>query len=151
MGRLDAFTDMTGKMNQMDVNTQNIQQILDEMNRNSDQLDALNNNLSVVSSGKVSVASTGVPIAPVVVNHGLGFPPAVLAFYTLSTESNSIVHQLPAYILDGSGNFLYYVIFYATTNNLEFDFFFNGAGPTTTFNFSYYLLKQPANLTVISL
>lgn len=149
MGRLDAFTDMTGKMSMMELNGQNIQQILDELNRNSDQLDSVQNNLAVVSSGKTSITSPGgfVFLSSNVV-HGLGFPPAVLAFYTIASAP-SVVRQVPNYVLDGAGAFLYYVIFSTTSNNIIFEL--QGNTPATTFNISYYLLKQPANLTSISL
>lgn len=149
MGRLDPYIDITGKLNPFEVNAENINNIVDELNRNSDQLDSVQNNLAIVSRGSTLItASGGFSDISVNINHGLGFPPAVLAFYTLSTSS-TVVHQLPNFVLDGSGNYLYSVTFTTTTNNLQFQVL--GTVPAVTFNFSYYLLKQPANLSVISL
>lgn len=149
MGRIDLTDDFTGDLSPTELNAQDIENIIAELNRNSNQLDAVQNNLAIVTRGKTSLTTpAGVGDLFVDVNHGLGFPPAVMAFYTLSSDPNT-VYQLPSFVLDGSGNFLYSVLFTSTNNNLRFEV--NGTLPAITFNFSYYLLKQPANLTSISL
>lgn len=59
MGRLDAFTDMTGSMSQQEINGQNIEQIIDELNRAADQVDALSNSISIVNRNNVTVPLSG--------------------------------------------------------------------------------------------
>lgn len=56
MGSLNQFSDLTGKMDQTQVNSENISSIIDELNRNSDQLDSVNNSLGILSSGQVIVS-----------------------------------------------------------------------------------------------
>lgn len=59
MGRLDLFSDITDSMNPLEVNSSNIMQIIDELNRNSDQLDALTKTLSISNPGKIILPITG--------------------------------------------------------------------------------------------
>lgn len=59
MGRLDVFSDMSGKLGQLEVNKQNIQQLIDELNRNSDQLDSLTKSLGISNPGKLTLAISG--------------------------------------------------------------------------------------------
>lgn len=56
MGSLNIFSDKSGSLSQTDVNGENIKSIIDELNRNADQLDSVNNSLGILSSGQVTVS-----------------------------------------------------------------------------------------------
>lgn len=79
MGRIDNVVDVTGGQNLTQMNAENIRQIIEELNRNSDQLDALSKNLAISTKGQV--------VAPLVGNSyqatvtlGSGNPSSFLVF-----------------------------------------------------------------------
>lgn len=148
MGRLDMIVDMTGKTNLLAMNEENISNIIDEMNRNSDQLDAIANNLNIIARGTLTgtwdgTANHGVSL---VQNHGFSTPPIFVAQFTRSDQPG-IYYPVPQWFYDSSGNFQGRAYAYtdATNINLSFLSVVNGSG-AVTFNFSWYILQQPAQV-----
>lgn len=152
MGRLDLYSDMTGSMNPTDVNAQNISNIVDELNRNSDQLDSLSNTVSIIASNKLTVTwnGTGGGLPTTVADTiKTGATSSFLAFYSRSDTANQLF-SVPNIHYDGSGNIACIVsanTFVSGTASIGFNIEFLNNGSPVTFTFFYYILQQPANVT----
>jgi hypothetical protein len=149
MGRLDVQQDPTGKMNILDLNTQNIQNIIDELNRNSDQLDSLTNQLSIVQRSSVKGTWNGIGGINsgliLTVNHGLAFAPIWMGFFTRSDQPGQYF-SVPNWEYDNAGLLLGRAYGYTTSSSLFFQFARTNNGPTIDIVLSYYFIQQPANV-----
>lgn len=149
MGRLDEVVDMTGKMNQMDLNGKNITQMIDELNRNSDQLDAITNALNIVGKGSTSGTWNGVgginSGLTLQVNHGLSFAPIWIGFFTRSDIPGQYF-PVPNWEYDNAGSLLGRAYGYTTSSVLVFNFARTNNGAPITVSLSYYLIQQPAQV-----
>lgn len=149
MGRLDAFTDMTGQMNQVDLNKQNIQQIIDELNRNSDQLDSLNKGLNIIAKNTLAGTwdgtggiNSGLTLSAV---HGFSQAPIFLASFTRSDRAG-LVYPVPQWFYGGGGAFESRAYSYTDQANIFFNFASVAGGAPINFVFSYYIIQQPAQV-----
>ncbi len=149
MGRLDQFADITGSMNQVDTNAQNIQQIIDEMNRNSDQLDAISNGLSIIGRNTLIGTWNGTGGAggslTLQQNHGFQTAPIFMASF-LRSDVPGVYYPVPQWFYDGSGSFQARTYSYTDATNIYFSFTSASNGSPITFTFSYYILQQPAQV-----
>lgn len=147
MGRLDYTTDLTGGMSPLQLNETNIRTVIDELNRNSDQLDAIANALNIVGRGSLSATWNG--SAGSIINlsqaHGFGTAPIFLATYNRSDEPG-VYHMLPYWAYDTSGNYQSVTFAYTDSTNINFGFVSNINGSAVTFKFSWYILQQPAQV-----
>lgn len=147
MGRLDAITDMTGKMSSLDMNAQNIGNIIDELNRNSDQLDAIANTLNIIGKGTLSMnwdGSSGF-VNTVSQTHGFTVPPLFMASFTRSDQPG-IYYPVPMWFYDGAGNFQQRIYGYTDSSKIFFQLATASAGATLTYTFSWYIIQQPAQV-----
>lgn len=147
MGRLDEVVDMTGKMSQMDLNGQNITQMIDELNRNSDQLDAITNALNIIGKGSVSGTWNGVggigaglTLTP---THGFPQAPIFIAFYNRSDRPNQY-YPVPNWEFDNAGSLLSRAYGLSQANTFLFNYAQTNNGPILTITFSWYAIQQPA-------
>lgn len=154
MGRIDQTVDMTGKLNLMDMNQQNIEQLIDELNRNSDQLDSLNKGLAVGVKNSIPAPLIGNTYTASV-SVGSTNPSSFLAFMSRSDQPG-IYFAMPYFLTVGFPITGLQMAAYAQIQS-------GIAGAAATINFSgsvsnaylpsapasvtfyYYLFNQPAN------
>lgn len=131
-------------LGQNDVHTQ-ISDIIDEINRQSEQLDSFNSKLSFVATGTLTIAYTGAANfnEQASVSHGLKYAPAHLCFFNLSTEPGKW-QASPANRFDSTGQITMEFFDWPDTNafNVEVDGL--AAGTACTVTFIYFLLREPA-------
>lgn len=146
MGRLDYFSDSTGKMSQTDINSQDISNIVIEMNRNQDLLDALNNNLKIIARGSGTISwdgTSGVSVnLPVPVNANVQF--TFLVYFTSSIVSNNHLQQTQYFNVDNSGNLIYIMTAASDATNLYISFQSYHTGTAQTFTYYYFIIQQPS-------
>jgi hypothetical protein len=95
MGLLSPYQDMTGTMSPTEINAENIQQLINEANRSSDQLNTLTSAFNVVAYG--SHTTTVVTVPPVSndlsnqfkFSHNLGYIPSYLCYIPGQADSTS--------------------------------------------------------------
>lgn len=159
MGTLDSFVDMTGQMSQDDINAENISNIIDELNRNSDQLDSLNNTLSVIAYGSLDYSwdGSGDPGTP---TQATLFIPAQssasfigMTYFSRNTDDPIHYFAMPYTqgIVNANGDSVMSKIFVAGSNSdngqYEIDLNFYATGSPIDYTFYYILLQQPSNVT----
>lgn len=150
MGLINSFIDPTGDMSQVDVNSETLSQVIDEMNRNSDQLDAIANNLNIINKGTITATWTGTGgiSAGVTVStpHGFGSAPIFLGFASRSDIVPTVWYPVPQWTYDNSGNLLTRSYAYTDSVNVNFNFATTYNGSPIAITFSYYILQQPAQV-----
>lgn len=147
MGLLQPFVDMTGEMTGLQITERNISQIINEVNRNADQLDSLNNSLNIIGRGSASLFwdGTGETAVTVNKNHGFNFAPVFLGFFVRSDQPD-LSYPVPMWFYDNSGNFLNRIYGYTDSTNINFQFATAVSGSPLTFTFSWYIIQQPAQV-----
>jgi len=146
MGILNPIIDPTGQLTQEEVNSQNLSQVIDEMNRNSDQLDAIANSMNIINKGSrtivmgASSTSTSTQVA-----HGFGSAPIFLSFFNRSDQS-TLWYAFPDVFTDGSGSVILAADSSTDAKNINFSFVRSATGSAITFIVSYYILQQPAQV-----
>lgn len=153
MGKLSTFIDVTGKMDDIKINAENIKNIIDEFNRSSDQLDALSaNRLKIITKGTVSIVYDGTAFffqqTDIPINSS-GISYSFLAFFTRSDLPGKLF-MVPQYIFvpASAGKLILEVL--AFTQNDTFSVFLQGhqdTGTPATYTFYYFIIQQPANIT----
>jgi hypothetical protein len=147
MGLLSSFTDATGSLSDTEVNAQNISNIIDELNRNGDQLDSLSNNMSIASASNQSFFWNGSPQdLGVTATASTGTANTFYAFYTRSDIPNNL-YSVPDYQFNSAGNLLYSVTVFTGgeggPSDINFTFDFVQGGTPATYTVYYFLLNQP--------
>lgn len=158
MGNISSIVDIVGNMSQDDVNAANIDNIIDELNRNSDQLDALNNVLSVIAygslvfnwdgSGSGVTPTTATLIAPIESTAAF----IDFTYLTRSTDVTPINHATPftEAAQNGNGDTVITKYFVAGSNSdtgqYEISLEFFATGTPEIFTFFYTIVQQPANV-----
>lgn len=140
MGRIDSITDMTGTLDVMDLNAQNIQQIIDELNRNSDQLDSIAKGINIIGRG----TTTSVNHSAISVAHGFSQAPIFVASFTRSDQPG-VYYPIPSWFYDVAGNYQGRVYAYTDSQSIVLTQDFVAAAPATI-TFSWYILQQPAQV-----
>lgn len=140
MGKLDSFTDFTGNSNQLDINIQNIQQIIDEMNRNSDQLDAIAKGLSIIGRGSVTIAAGAISTTA----HGFGSAPIFMCFFSRNDQPGKY-YQTSQWFYSDAGAYEGRVYAYTDGTNINLTSVFVANSPATL-TFSWYFIQQPAQV-----
>lgn len=64
MGQIQRFTDATGEMSMTQRHDEDIDQIMGEINRIEDQLDAINRSVKIIARGKATLSYNGSPQYP---------------------------------------------------------------------------------------
>ena len=146
MGKIDNFMDLTGSMDQTEVNSTQITQMVDELNRSQDLLDSFTSNLKIIATGQVTdiwngSAGVGNHI-DIPINTGLGF--TFLGYYSRSDIPGSL-YSIPNYLYDNSGNIQFYVFNFSNQQNLTMQWYAYQAGTSFTWTFYYFILQQPTN------
>lgn len=153
MSTIQSFTDMSGRLSQNDINSQNVQNIINEFNRLSDRVDSLNNSLSVIAYGQLSyswdgtILQTSVSSPIVSTSNFMG-----LCYMSRSSESNNFFHGMPftEVIVNGAGDSVDGKIFLSgaspTTGSLQVNLNFYATGSPETFIFYYLVIQQPADV-----
>ena len=149
MGRLDPITDPTGKLTDTQQNAVNIDNIINELNRNSDQLDAISNSLNIIGRGSISGTWTGQGgignALSLSKNHGFGSAPIFLASFTRSDQSG-VHYPVPQWFFDDEGNFLSRATAFTDASIISFDYFQVSDGTPISLTFSWYIIQQPAQV-----
>lgn len=155
MGQINRHRDVTGSMTPDEIHTAEISTIVDELNRTSDNVESLLNNLTVSAYGSMSYIWDGVTIGfnPVTVTAPITTTGAVfpIVFGVTSLVPNR-AFALPAVTTGSNANgdvvnlrtFSSYVKLDANTINIEAYFF--AADTPRTYTFYYYLIQQPPNI-----
>lgn len=149
MSLLSPSSDFLGNMSQTELNSQDIQNLTDEITRLQQNQDAINQTLNITAQGKQTVSVTA--------NVGGGFQ---IPFATL-TAGTYLVYAAPA---DKTGQFyaVPYYEFSGSTLITRFIAYTSGqngtAAPgmtinylyptTTTITFYYFIIQQPANVAL---
>lgn len=153
MGRLDNFVDVTGKMDQTEVNKQNILNIIDELNRSSDLLDAFNTNLKIISRGSTTYNWDGTINTNIEIDVTIGTSTQAYTFFCFFTRSSlpNNLYATPFSQFSSSGDLQIGIVVdtFASGNNSTLIIFpaFYTAGAAETFTFYYFIIQQPANIT----
>ena len=159
MGNIDSFVDMTGAMSQDDINTENINNIIDELYRNSDQLDSISNTLSIIAYGTLDYSWDGSGSGATPTQSSL-FVPATssanfigMTYFSRSTDDPTIYFAMPytqGYV-NANGDSVVGKLFVAGSNSdtgqYEIDLNFYNTGTPIDYTFYYILLQQPSNVT----
>lgn len=160
MGQIQDFVDMTGKMNQAQINAQNIENIVQEVNRNSDQLDALNNVLSVIGYGSLtynwdgsgsSASPTSAALTAPIKTGGANF--IIFVYMSRNTDNPTQYFTMPYQQIGNNGNgdtvvlkdFVH--ITQADTGQLFIEVAFYASGSPINYTFNYIIIQQPSNTT----
>jgi hypothetical protein len=149
MGLISSFTDATGAMSDTEVNGQNIDNIIEELNRNSDQLDSLSNNLSIAASSNQQFNWNGSPTAiGVTANLPTTAVNTFYAFYTRSDLPNNL-YSVPDYQFTNAGALIYSVTVFTggEGGGINFEFDFVQSGTPAIYTVYYFLLNQPVSQT----
>lgn len=154
MGKLSPFVDMTGKMDQVALNDQNIQRLMTELNRASDQLDEINQGLVIINKGQIPAPLVGNQYSASV-NLGTAAPSSFLAFMTRSDQAGNFF-AMPYFNTAGFPISAINMAAYASLQpgvaggNPTLNFtalvsnaYLGSAPPSVTFY--YYAFNQPAN------
>lgn len=100
MGDLQSVTDLTGTMSQTDINSQNISNIIDELNRLEDSLGVLGQTFSISTILNESYTVTNTDIENNYINlsfpHGLSFVPIVTGSVSITADGS--IRILPAFV-----------------------------------------------------
>lgn len=100
MGDVQSVTDLTGTMSQTDINSENISNIIDELNRLEDSLGVIGQTFAISTILNVSYTVTDEDISNNYINisfpHGLSFVPIVTG--SVSITSDGSIRILPAFI-----------------------------------------------------
>lgn len=151
MGILSAYVDPTGEKSTSEVNAENISQIIDELNRSSDQLDSLANQLSISTPGHVTLPISGSNSSQqTTVSLGSTAPFAFIA-YMVRSDAPSNYYLVPYFLAQGAPASTMAMLAYAqltsgSTPQLLFDVeVASGYAPPASVTFYYYILNQPAN------
>lgn len=100
MGDLQSVTDLTGTMSQTDINSQNISNIIDELNRLEDSLGVLGQTFSISTILNESYTLTSTDASNAYANlsfpHGLSFVPFVTG--SVSNTTDGSIRILPAFV-----------------------------------------------------
>lgn len=147
MGRLDPFDDITGELSPLEVNAQNISNIIDELNRNVDQSDAIVNSLNIIGRGSLTMSWPGTTgfVNTVSQNHGFQTAPIFIASFTRD-DNPAVNYQTPMFFYDTSGNFQQRVYAYTDATNINFQFLSVISAAPVNFKFSWYIIQQPASV-----
>lgn len=160
MSQIQNFTDVTGSMTQTQINAANIDNIIEEVNRNSDQLDALNNVLSVLAYGQLTYSwdgsgSSATPTATTLTANlntsGANF--IVIVYMSRSTDSPTQYFPLPYNQIATNGNGdsvvtkTFWLVTEADTGQLFINLQFFATGSPINYTFNYLIIQQPSNLS----
>lgn len=160
MGQIEEFSDMTGQMSQDEVNQENISNIIDELNRNSDQLDALNNVLSVIAYGSLTytwagTGSGGSPTEDILIAPEISSANFIgLCYMSRSSDASPVYYAMPytEIYTNANGDTVigkeFFVNSNSSTGKFEVPVNFYNPGSAETFTFFYILLQQPANTSL---
>lgn len=100
MGDLQSITDLTGTMTQTDINSQNISNIIDELNRLEDSLGVLGQTFAISTILDVSYTVTNQDLTNNYINipfaHGLNFVPIVTGSVSIAADGS--IRILPAFL-----------------------------------------------------
>lgn len=159
MGDLDSFIDMTGAMSQEEVNAQNISNIIDELNRNSDQLDSLNSTLSVIAYGSLvySWNGSGSAATPLQATLSANITSSAafigLCYMQKASDATGELFQLPytQEFENSNGDSVMAKNFLCGANTdtgtFQVDLNFFTTGTPDIFTFFYTILRQPSNIS----
>lgn len=149
MGRVFSVKDFTGGMSPDELNAENIRQLSEELNRNSDQLDAIANGLNIIGRGSKTATWDGTGGLgggiQVLRPHGFTVAPIFMATYVRSDDPTNW-YPAPNWTFDSAGALVSRV--YCSTDATYLFLSFDSVLPGTPvdFTFSWYLLQQPAQL-----
>lgn len=159
MGKLAAYTDPTGKIDETELNDQNISNIINELNRNADKLDALNNTLSIIAYGSLTYTWDGSGSGATPTIKVLTVPITSQAQYMGFVYMSRSIDNPPIYlalpytqaITNASNDSVVSKIFNIGTNSLtgqfEIDLNFYATDTPITYTFYYIIVKQPTNIS----
>lgn len=147
MGRLDSVSDVTGRLTPLDLNAVNIENIINELNRNSDQLDAIANSLSIIGRGTLTGTWDGTAGGTVILSaaHGLTLAPIFISTFKRSDQPG-VFYPGAHWFYNGAGTLTAEAFTQTDTSNITFEFIGHTAGSPATITFSYYIIQQPAQV-----
>jgi hypothetical protein len=154
VGSLNLFSDKSGLFSQSQVNGENIKSIIDELNRNSNQLDSVNNSLGILSSGQ-SVVNISAGTGSTTVSLGTTAPASFIC-YMSRPDLPGRFFALPYVVNENPPTPTIDMVVTATlvaagglgTNvSLQFQAFANTAtySPPASVTCYYYTFSQPVN------
>lgn len=152
MGQIQRYVDPTGDMSMLQRHDQDIGQIMDELNRMGDQLDALNKSTKIIARDKVAVTvQAGQTFGTNSYTYGSG---TIGSFICTVVSANDPDHSwpVPYHETQVNGSGVLDVLLIATASAANNVLTFNvrvGTSYTTpvTLTFYFYILEQPANTT----
>lgn len=154
MAQVNRHVDITGDMNRDDVHSAEISSIVDELNRTSDNVESLLNNLSIAAYGTLTYIWDGTIQNNINLRTTLNSTGALspLVFVNRSDIPGSY-YQLPFMIniVNANGDPVIGTLFISGVDVTNSVFFVNlnfpSAGTPKTYTFYYYLISQPPNAT----
>lgn len=152
---LQRMSNFTGE-NQVSIHDQEIQAIIDQLNRNSDALDqqststsiAYSQSLSITAADYVTVGGFLNQQAAFDIPHGLGYYPIVDAYAEIAGE----IYSLPYVQVDTTGNVILQIYIYPTNGANSINDAEVTISSTTTPAMTIYLfcLSVPSTVTQIN-
>lgn len=150
MSNISSFTDFTGKMSQDEINGQNLSMIVEEMNRIETNQNAVNNVLTIIGQGKLTAVGTAGGASTTFASEAAY---TFMAFFKTSANDN-LFYPVPATLYDVNNNLTLSVQAYSSSSTINpvsgqssitFSYF---STTSLTFTFYYFLIQQPASVTL---
>lgn len=159
MTQLQQFTDMTGTLSKAEINTQNLNNIVSELNRTSDQLDSLNQTLNIVAYGTLTYSwdGTGSGATPLqsVLQTGVQSSGNFIGMSYLSrdVDSPTLYVNLPYFrsMVNANGDAVLDKLFIPQVNSASgiYQIVLNFYAPGTPikYTFYYFIFQQPSSIS----
>lgn len=149
MGELTSFSDQTGTMSQEEINAANIDNIVEELNRNSDDLDNFSNSLNVQNNGSISINATNYTGSPPEAVVSLDYNANSLPTVTSTVLYAGAYYPLPFYQYDNSTGAIVgritqgFISVTSTSFAIIFDsFWYDTSNPALTIFYNLYSLTN---------
>lgn len=153
MGDLSRYVDPTGDLSKVEILDKDLDQIIEEINRNQDQLDALDSAIKIVARDQITTnydaASHTYPLQ--IYNYGGGTVGSFLCFMKRSDQPDNL-YPVPYYESAVVGATLELRL-EAYANSAQSALQFTGRAstshpsPPASLTFFFYIFRQPTNVT----
>lgn len=147
MGTLGRNNDPN--LNMVQRHDAEISDIIDEANRQADELDTLNTGLKIISRGSITTTFVSGAYTEALVDVQSGTLSTFMAYFSRSDRPGQL-YTVPHFEFDGSGNLAFVIYASTQTNKLLFNPLVGttGSPPTPDLEIFWYAFEQPAGIVL---